>query len=553
MNPFMSHAPPRTPRCRRRLDLPAEALECRILLSATTVDPGEGLDLVGRASDGTWWASSPHPDISGVLEHRIVATWNPAANWQHVQLGDFDDDGLDDIAGWDAATSLWWVSLSEPVGSTTLVGGWWSSATTWSDVAAIDLTVSHATGTDLIGRDGWGNWWGAVANGNGTFRNVRLDAWNPAAGWRDVRFVDFDNDGLTDIVGRTNDGSWWAAFNQGDFTFQNVFLAQWNEAAAWRDVLVVGGFDDAYDGELDDFRNAIMARSGNGEWWALSRRTDGTVETRLITHWNEAAGWQDARAANVLGSNIVAWGQTPTSATLGDEIVARAANGDWYALDPRTALTQVIGQWNPAAGWRDVQVVTFHTEELANRSPTNNYVDRIVGRTADGAWWSTGTVGTRNVWLGSWNEAAGWHDVHAEDKVGTPVEVASVIEPIPQVPLAYVARTYITIYAHRAGTAVTLTDVVPSIVGELQRVSIRYVVPPLGYVQTFVYAREGTVIFDGADGGDAYISRTSLRSVARGGAGDDLLDARNGHFDQLFGGPGVDKLLGDPGDMLVED
>lgn len=549
-----------------------ERLEDRTLLAGTVIDPGERLDLVGRASDGTWWASSPHPDVPGAFEDRIVGTWNPAGDWRHVLSDDFDGDGLDDLAGWDAAGGIWFVSLSEPVGSTNLVAGAWSNATVWSDVAVLDV-YADGKGADLVGRDQWGHWWAAVANGNGTFRNILLTSWLPDARWQDVKFFDLNRDGTTDIVGRDRWGNWWAAENLGDGAFQNRFLTSWTPTAGWRDATVVSGFDEFSDGVIGDFRNAVAARASDGGWWAWSVREDGSVETRFLMSWNEAAGWHDVLAANISPDS---WTRGGPVAHYGEQIVGRTATGDWYALDPWTLTTKLIGTWNEAAGWQDVEAVTFRTEriEYVGLRETRVVVtdaDHLVGRTSDGEWWIAGwemdgPLTSRP--LGRWNEAAAWQDVHTADNVGTPVEVSTVIEGV-LTPIGlpfHQARPYVTIYAHPAGTAATVKDLTPPYVGGPVPISIRYAVPPLGMIRTFEYALsgfdawEGTIVFEGAEGGDAYVGLSARLTIARGGAGDDLLDARNGHpLDQLFGGPGIDVLLGDeptswePGDLKVQD
>lgn len=541
---------------RRRKTRPAapaaEVLESRVLLAATVVDPGEGLDLVGRDKWGHWWATTPTAD------HRIFASWDPAADWQHVRSGDFDGDSFDDIVGWDPASGLWWASLSDAVGSTTLVAGAWSNVTIWSDVAVVDLN-NDGRGNDLVGRDHWGNWWGAIANGDGTFHNALLTTWSTAVEWRDVRFFDLNRDNTVDIIGRASDGSWWAAVNLADGTFRNLFLANWNESAGWQDVTVLRGYDDPTDGEAGDYRNAIVARTSAGEWWALSGRDDGSIDTRFLTAWDKSRDWRDVLAANLVGP----YGPPPGGTATGEEVVGRTSDGDWYALDPRTLTTTFIGHWNEAANWRDVQVVN-----LAARSvswPTTNVF--IVGRTASGNWWASGhgdvdpseTSDTVliNQHLTRWNEAAEWSDVFAADRLGgTPAELTTFRGGVDG---AFSAT--ITIYAHRAGASVSVTDLDPPPTATDPaaggRVSIRYFVPSLDYDEVFVLMMPRALIqeiaFNGRGGGDAFVSRTRFRSDARGGAGDDLLDAVNGFpDDQLIGGNGLDMLLGDAGDQLTQ-
>jgi hypothetical protein len=528
---------------------PAEVLEDRQLLSATIVDPGEGLDLVGRDRWGNWWKTTP------VADQQIFAKWNPAANWQHVVSGDFDGDGFIDIAGWDPASGMWWTSLSDPIGSTTLYSGAWSNATTWSDVAVANLN-GDGLGQDIAGRDAWGNWWGAIANGDGTFHNVLLTTWSATAGWRDAHLFDLNRDSTTDIVARASDGSWWAAVRLADGSYLNLFLANWDESAGWKDSTVLSGFDDPSDGRLGDYRTAVVARSAAGEWWALSGRADGSIDTRYLVTWDETKGWHDVLAANMIGD----YSQPPGGDKTGEEIVGRTSSGDWYALDPRTLKTSLIGHWNEAAGWRDVQVIDMPTH---NEFDPRNYDDTLIGRTANGVWWSSGRDGVDplgsghanlvNRQIAYWNPNGGWRDAFATDRLG------GVRAEIKQVGSVSGSST-IVIYGHRAGVSVTIIDLdappPPDDPFAGGRVSIHYVVPSSGYEETFVMTmprdKSHRISFLGRSGRDSYISRSRFTSIATMGAGDDFADVTNSVSDLVFGGDGLDVLLGDTSDNLTQ-
>ena len=85
-----------------------------------------------------------------------------------------------------------------------------------------------------------------------------------------------------------------------------------------------------------------------------------------------------------------------------------------------------------------------------------------------------------------------------------------------------------------------------------------YIVPVSGS-QTIHTTR---ILFDGHNAADQFVNRATYGVsyflptgvpivTATGRDGDDLLDSMNGvDSDQLFGGPGLDVLLGDPGDSL---
>jgi hypothetical protein len=376
-----------------------------------------------------------------------------------------------------------------------------------------------------------------------------LTSWNPAVAWRDTQFFDLNRDTTTDIVARASDGSWWAAVRLADGRYLNLFLAKWNESAGWHDATVLRGFDDPSDGQIGDYRNAIVARSSAGEWWALSGRADGSIDTRFLATWDESQGWRDVLAANMIGD----YTQPPGGEKTGEEIVGRTSSGDWYALDPRTLTTSLIGHWNEAAGWRDVQVIDLPTH---TQFDPRNFDDTLIGRTASGVWWSSGRDGIDplgsnptnlvNKAIARWNENAGWRDVFATDRLG------GVRAEIMQVG-GVSGFSAIVIYGHRAGVAVTVSDVgPPPAAGDIFAggdVSIHYVVPNIGYDETFVITmprdRSHHITFLGRGGGDSYVSRSRFGSIATMGAGDDFADVTNGVSDLVYGNDGSDELDGD--------
>src|SRR5262249_29508554 len=106
-----------------------------------------------------------------------TSTW-PSA-WINVRSGDFNGDGLTDIAGWDPATGNWQVSLS--------------------------------TGTGFAPPQVWGNWDKTVA-------------------WTDILVGDFNGDGQADVAGRNSNGHLEVALPQaGDYQVQATWHTYYNQ------------------------------------------------------------------------------------------------------------------------------------------------------------------------------------------------------------------------------------------------------------------------------------------------------------------------------------
>lgn len=539
-----------------------ESLEQRVLL---TLIGAHELEVLGRADDGTWWATGFDWDDGTIRQSdEIFANWNPAANWTDVLRGDFDGDGLDDVIGRDPDSGYWWASLADGTGSTTLLAVAWSNLTTWSDVAVVDLPnpkvyaaergaggLASATDdyADLIGRAGDGTWWAALANGDGTFTNVMLTQWNPAADWRDVLYFDYNRDGATDIIGRASDGSWWVAqssiTSDGSVTYTNTNFASWNEAAGWQDVMYAPGFSAVSSTQSLVFRyGAIVGRTSTGQWWAMGDQ-NGYVPA-YVGSWNEAADWRDVGI--LLAGPLAA-----------DSIVGRTSDGEWFqsTFGGRRLSSSLIGQWDESAGWRDVQTVRFEMENSVN--PPNG----IVGRNSAGEWHLLTTRFSnvspwpfQDVRLGRWHEAANWNDVQVGQFTRAAVTYGYYTEFTSGPFNPTITGFRASIFAQRTGVDV----LVQSSIDVPYALVVTYRVPTTGYEQIFNIPPSSTqglptrLTFYGHIGADRLVHRATSTSItAYGRAGDDLVDAVNGQdFDRLFGGPGLDVLLGDPGDTMVQ-
>src|SRR5690242_6861306 len=99
----------------------AEVLEDRMLL--TTPDGMHDVEVLGRADDGSWISAGfdahlneNSPLAPATMETATFQRWNPGVRWVDVKSGDFDGDGLGDVAGRDPGTGNWYVSLSDGIG-----------------------------------------------------------------------------------------------------------------------------------------------------------------------------------------------------------------------------------------------------------------------------------------------------------------------------------------------------------------------------------------------------------------------------------------------------
>jgi hypothetical protein len=247
---------------------------------------GDGrLDLMARTSHGIWRLGIVS---GGSLQWSDAIGWNEAAQWRDVAAADMDGDGRLDLVG-RTAGGQWWVSLRTSRGFASVRWSTWNEAAGWNEVSLRDLNGDGRA--DVVGRTA-GQWWVGLNTGfslsESNFNYSQWVAWNPAAGWRDTLWGDFNGDGRTDLAARTSSGQWYVFANNGSsFAFPSNPWTVWNEAANWRGVFAA---DMNGDGRSD-----FVGRSADGRWW-IARSTGGGAVTTEAAHWNELAGWSSTGA-----------------------------------------------------------------------------------------------------------------------------------------------------------------------------------------------------------------------------------------------------------------
>lgn len=362
-----------------------EALEPRVMLAG-------GADLAGLYDTGDWFVQESTGQQFAPAEH--WGRWIPEgrkAAWVDIQAGDFNGDGRDDIAGRHAQSGTWFVGLStgnrftEPAGwSRWRPGGFY----TWADVQVGDFNGDGRD--DIAGRHtDTGVWFVSSSTGRG-FETTGWGRWQPdnsqLTTWSDVRIGDFNSDNRDDIAGRhTASGTWFIGLSTGR-TFTTTGWGRWQSggAHAWDNVRV-GDFNG--DGRDDVIGRHV--RSGTlfvGLSDRASFRFDGWG------HWS-AGNWQDVHAADMNGDgnddvigrhvttgtwfvglsnraafNVDGWGRWSTDVWAdvhvedfnddgADDVAGRhLASGTWFvslsdrqdALLPATAW----GRWLPGNDWR---------------------------------------------------------------------------------------------------------------------------------------------------------------------------------------------------------
>lgn len=144
------------------------------------------------------------------------------SGWARHLVGDFNGDGFTDIASFrNISTSVarWYVNLSN--GSSAFTTTLWANFSTislsgWTSAVVGDF---NADGKDDIAnffnRSGVARWWVSLSNGT-AFTTTLFGSMSTATGWTNQAAGDFNNDGRTDLVSfNTNTNEFWVSLSNG--------------------------------------------------------------------------------------------------------------------------------------------------------------------------------------------------------------------------------------------------------------------------------------------------------------------------------------------------
>jgi cyclophilin family peptidyl-prolyl cis-trans isomerase len=246
---------------------------------------GDGLmDVAGRTNIGQWWSSINEGDGTAAAPDFMIY-WKPSLNITKYVSGDFDGDGRTDVAGI-SSTGVWWAGMArtDTIGFSNSRMGAWSPNLQFTTIETGDFDGDGKT--DIAGLATTGQWVGLVSKAGGGWETKNLGFWSPTLNFTsDIVSGDFNGDGKTDIAGRTAAGQWWAAIANADsLGFTNTLIGGWSTAVSWNSVNV-GDFNG--DGKTD-----IIARTNIGQWWGLmSDGTDGLRSNSHIGYWNPNVTW----------------------------------------------------------------------------------------------------------------------------------------------------------------------------------------------------------------------------------------------------------------------
>ncbi|MCA9073964.1 MAG: VCBS repeat-containing protein [Planctomycetaceae bacterium] len=336
-------------------------------------------DIVGRAASGT--VVVLESDGTG-FGNVIVDVISPAVDWDDFLTGDFNGDGLTDLAGRSSSDGMWRVILSN--GSTfdpPALWGTWSTSVTFSDLLVGDFNGDELD--DVVGRASTGTIVVGLSTGS-SFATSGFGAWSTSVIWENVFVGDVNADGMDDLIGRASTNTWVGAVSTGT-SFATSSFGAWSSAVSWVNVLV---------GDVNgDGRTDIIGRASNGRWVA-GTSTGTRFSTSSWGGWTTTTVWSDVRVGDFNGD-----GRT--------DIVGRAANGRVVVGESNGTRFVQSGwsAWSTSVSWLNVVVGDFNDDGL----------DDLAGFASTGSWVTAVSDGDEfdTMLWGAWSSATTWDNVFA--------------------------------------------------------------------------------------------------------------------------------------------
>lgn len=299
------------------------------------------------------------------------------APFQQVFQGDFNGDGVSDVAGF-TTDGKWQVSLSNTVFGGTLPGGtlhgtgfqprtqWaqWSVPSTWRQLFVGDFDGDGKA--DVLGFGNNGACYVGVSTGT-SFATRLWARWSVGSTWSQLFVADFAGDSATDIAGFAYDGSWWVGTsNRFDQVFSTSIgpWARWAIPGTWSQ-LFVADFDHDFPRDRPD----IAGFAKDGSWWVGLNTGASFVTGARWAQWSPASLWGEILVGDFNGDSQ-------------EDIAGLDVTGGWWVGLSDAAGTFVTGLrwgfWSPPSSWAKFLVTDFNLDGQ----------DDILGFGFNGTWWA---------------------------------------------------------------------------------------------------------------------------------------------------------------------
>ena len=226
--------------------------------------------------------------------------WNTNVPWTEVQVGDFNGDGRDDIYALASGSMQQYVAYS--TGSSFDLERAGDRLDRSRDIGLLTIGDFNGDGLDdIAGRSETDGWWHIdISTGTGFNRAERVTRWTTAGVWDDATALDLDGDGDDDLLGQYRGRHWYAGLVDGTARVASSLWARWPKPSQVEIVdPVFGDFNDDGRDDLSGYRilggkfqmaNSIGTRFQAAVWGQRDRTVDWIYNTAGQFSVNPSSG-----------------------------------------------------------------------------------------------------------------------------------------------------------------------------------------------------------------------------------------------------------------------
>ncbi len=318
-------------------------------------------------SAGRWWVDA---STGSSFDRELWSQFSTASGWSSHLVGDFNEDGRDDVVSYHPGSGNLVVSRSTTSGFSNSVWSTFSTKSGWGKQLVGDF---NGDGRDDVAsyHPGSGNWVVSRSTGSG-FSNSVWSTFSTKSGWTRQLVGDFNGDGLSDIANyHPGSGNWVVSRSTGS-GFSNSVWSNFSTRCGWKSQ-VVGDFNN--DGR-DDIANY---HPGNGNW-VVSRSTGSGFANSVWSTFSTKSGWgqQVVGDFNNDGRDDIA-NYHPGN---GNWVVSRStgsgfANSVWSTFSTKSGwVRQLVGDFNED-GRADIANLHSNGNWVVSRSTGSNFSNSV--------------------------------------------------------------------------------------------------------------------------------------------------------------------------------
>ena len=187
--------------------------------------------VVWRPTDGTFYWLTSSSGYSYSFARGVP--WGNRNLGDKPMLGDFDGDGLQDLAVWRASTGTWfWLSSTTGYNYAAAQGVQWGSNAQADVVFTGDLDGDSRSEL-IVWRPGSGTWFWLTSTSGYSYAQQRHQAWGNASLGDVPGIGDFDGDRVIDLaVWRASTGTWYWLTSSSGFSPAAARAKAWGSLAA---------------------------------------------------------------------------------------------------------------------------------------------------------------------------------------------------------------------------------------------------------------------------------------------------------------------------------